>query len=144
LVNKYKKGGITMNKVTLLGRLTKEPELKFTGNNVAVATYGLAVNRRFNKPGEEKQADFLNIVAWNKLAEFCGNYFKKGMQVVIVGRIQTRTWDDDSGKRNYMTEIVAEEAYFADSKKDSYGDSKKTVNEDSEQVAVEEDDELPF
>jgi single-strand DNA-binding protein len=140
-----------MNKVNLMGRLTKDPELKYTGNNVAVASYSIAVNRRFAKPGEEKQADFLNIVAWNKLGEFCGNYFKKGMQVAISGRIQTRTWDDQDGKRQYFTEIVAEEAYFADSKKDDYSsnvpnDSKAqdSGNQEGFYPINEDDDELPF
>ncbi len=106
-----------MNKVILMGRLTKDPELRYTGGNTtAVATFTLAVNRRFAKDGERK-ADFINIVAWDKTAEFCSKHFTKGLQVVVVGRIQTRTWDDNEGKRHYITEVVAEEAYIADRKK---------------------------
>jgi single-strand DNA-binding protein len=106
-----------MNKVTLMGRLTKDPEIRYTSNNTkAVATFTLAVNRRFSKDGE-RQADFINIVAWGKTAEFCSKYFTKGLQVAIVGRLQTRKWDDSEGKRHYITEVVAEEPYFADRKR---------------------------
>lgn len=84
-----------------------------------MSNFTLAVNRRFVAQGEERQADFINIVAWNKTAEFVNKYFKKGSQVVVVGRIQTRTWDDDQGQKHYVTEVVAEEVYFADTKKDN-------------------------
>ena len=107
-----------MNKVILMGRLTKDPEVRYTQtNNTLVASFSLAVNRRFVRQGEERQADFFNVVAWGKTGEFCSKYFKKGQQVGIIGRLQTRTWDDDKG-RHYITEIVAEETYFADSKRD--------------------------
>ena len=108
-----------MNKVQLLGRLTKDPEIRYTQtNNTAVASFSLAVNRRFGKEGEERQADFINIVSWGKTAQFCEKYFKKGMQIALVGRIQTRTYDDTEGKKHYVTEVIAEEVYFADSKKE--------------------------
>ena len=108
-----------MNKVILMGRLTRDPEVRYTQtNNTLVASFSLAVNRRFVRQGEERQADFINIVAWSKLGEFCSKYFKKGQQVGVIGRIQTRTWDDDQGQKHYITEVVAEEAYFADSKRD--------------------------
>ena len=109
-----------MNKVILMGRLTRDPEVRYTQtNNTLVASFSLAVNRRFVRQGEERQADFFNIVAWGKLGEFCSKYFKKGQQVGIIGRLQTRTWDDEQGQKHYVTEVVAEEAYFADSKRDS-------------------------
>ena len=108
-----------MNKVVLMGRLTRDPEVRYTQtNNTLVASFSLAVNRRFARQGEERQADFINIVAWSKTGEFCSKYFKKGQQVGVIGRIQTRTWDDDQGQKHYVTEVVAEEAYFADSKRD--------------------------
>lgn len=108
-----------MNKVILMGRLTKDPEVRYTQtNNTLVASFSLAVNRRFVRQGEERQADFFNIVAWSKTGEFCSKYFKKGQQVGVIGRLQTRTWDDDQGQRHYITEVIAEEAYFADSKRD--------------------------
>ena len=113
-----------MNKVILMGRLTRDPEVRYKQkNNTLVASFSLAVNRRYVRQGEERQADFINIVAWSKLGEFCSKYFKKGQQVGIIGRIQTRTWDDDQGVKHYVTEVVAEEAYFAESRRDGNGDS---------------------
>ena len=139
-----------MNKVVLMGRLTKDPEVRYTQtNNTLVASFSLAVNRRFAKQGEERQADFINIVAWSKTGEFCSKYFKKGQQVGVIGRIQTRNWEDDQGQKHYITEVVAEEAYFADSKKesDSSGNFENTfgneVSQNSE-FQVSSDDELPF
>ena len=118
-----------MNKVILMGRLTRDPEVRYTQtNNTQVASFSLAVNRRFVRQGEERQADFFNIVAWGKQGEFCSKYFKKGQQVGVIGRLQTRTWDDDKG-RHYITEIVAEEVYFADSRRD--GDSSSAAFENA-------------
>jgi single-strand DNA-binding protein len=111
-----------MNKVILMGRLTKDPELRFTsGNNTAVCNFTIAVNRQFTKQGEEKKADFLPVIAWQKTAEFCGKYSTKGQQVAVVGRLETRTWDDDAGVKHYVTEVIAEEVHFADSKKEGSG-----------------------
>lgn len=130
-----------MNKVELLGRLTKDPEIRYTQSNTPVASFTLAVNRRFAKEGEQ-QADFINIVAWNKTAEFCGKYFKKGSQIALVGRIQTRNWEDDNGQKRYATEVVAEEVYFADSKKDIIEDNGEPTDMTSEVYAG--NDSLPF
>lgn len=139
-----------MNKVILMGRLTKDPEVRYTQtNNTLVASFSLAVNRRFAKQGEERQADFINIVAWNKTGEFCSKYFKKGQQVGVIGRIQTRTWDDENNQKHYVTEVIAEEAYFADSKREQEGGANfantfgNNVSESSEFTATPEDD-LPF
>lgn len=138
-----------MNKVILMGRLTRDPEVRYTQtNNTLVATFSLAVNRRFTKPGEERQADFINIVAWNKTGEFCSKYFKKGQQVGIIGRIQTRNWEDENKVKHYITEVVAEEAYFADSKREGdMGNFENTfgstVSENSE-FSVSSEDDLPF
>lgn len=122
----------------LLGRLTKDPELKYTqATNTAVCKFSIAVNRKFSKDNE---ADFFNIVAWEKTAEFCGKYFQKGKQVVIVGNIQNRSWDDKEGKKCYITEIVATECYFADSKPVESSDSKSELD-----VMLEQESEtLPF
>lgn len=139
-----------MNKVILLGRLTKDAEVRYTqNNNTLVSSFTLAVNRRFIKQGEERQADFINIVAWSKLGEFISKYFKKGQQVVIVGRIQTRNYEDDNGQKHYITEIIAEEAYFADSKKDGNNESNLFGNNNSmlespEFGVISNDEELPF
>ena len=135
-----------MNKVILMGRLTNDVEVRYTqNNNTLVATFSLAVNRRFAKQGEERQADFINIIAWDKTGEFCSKYFKKGQQVGIIGRIQTRNYDDKDGKRIYVTEVVAEEAYFADSRKEESTMSQLNIQEQStasqQQIT---DDDLPF
>ena len=102
-----------MNKVILMGRLTRDPEVRYTTtNNTLVATFPIAVNRRFARQGEERQADFINIVAWDKTGEFCSKYFKKGMQVAVTGRIQTRNYDGQDGKKVYVTEVVADNVEF--------------------------------
>ena len=139
-----------MNKVVLMGRLTRDPEVRYTQtNNTLVASFSLAVNRRFVRQGEERQADFINIVAWSKTGEFVSKYFKKGQQVAVVGRIQTRTWDDDQGQKHYITEVVAEEAYFADSKRDGdvsdFGNTfGESVTQSAEFQVTSSDDDLPF
>ncbi len=140
-----------MNKVILMGRLTKDPELRYTSaNNIPVASFTLAVNRRFQKQGEERKADFIQCTAWNKTAEFCKNYYKKGQQVAITGRIQTRTWDDEQGKRHYATDVVIDEAYFADSKREGspntfQNDPPSQVPKQNDFVTIEDDDDdLPF
>lgn len=135
-----------MNKVELLGHLTKDVEIRYTQSNTPVASFTLAVNRRFAKEGEQ-QADFINIVAWNKTAEFCGKYFKKGSQIALVGRIQTRNWEDDNGQKHYATEVVAEEVYFADSKKDvieDNGEPTDVTNDVYGDTMVASGDDLPF
>jgi single-strand DNA-binding protein len=135
-----------MNKVILIGRLTKEPELKYTtGSNTAVCGFTLAVDKRFQKQGEEKKADFISCQAWDKNAEFIAKYFQKGSKVAVVGRIQTRTWDDTEGKKHYVTEVVVEESYFVESKK-SDGAPSKSQNPDNTDgfYPIEDDDELPF
>ncbi len=144
-----------MNKVVLMGRLTRDPEVRYTStNNTLVASFSLAVNRRFAKQGEERQADFINITAWDKTGEFCSKYFKKGQQVGIIGRIQTRNYDDKDGKKVYVTEVVAEEAYFADSKREgeanpfggnnTMADAPFNSNSAPSEFNQVTDDDLPF
>lgn len=99
-------------------RLTKDPETRYTQtNNTIVVNFNLAVNRRFVRENEERQADFIPIIAWAKTGEFCSKYFKKGQQVGVVGRIQTRNWDDEQGQKHYATEVIAEEVYLQIAKK---------------------------
>lgn len=112
-----------MNKICLIGRLTKDVDVRYTqSTNTMVASFTLAVNRRFKQEGQP-EADFINIVAWSKTAEFCSKYFKKGQQIGLIGRVQTRTWDDDKGQKHYITEVVAEEVYFAGEKKEEHGEA---------------------
>ena len=139
-----------MNKVILMGRLTKEPEVRYTQtSNILVASFTLAVNRRFVKQGEERQADFINIIAWSKIGEFCSKYFSKGQQVGIIGRLQTRNWEDDQGQKHYITEVIAEEAYFAEGKRNSNTSSDPFAASSGETVNgndfdISSDDDLPF
>ena len=112
-----------------MGRLTRDPEVRYTQtNNTLVASFSLAVNRRFAREGEQ-QADFINIVAWSKTGEFCSKFFKKGMQVSVIGRLQTRNWDDDQGQKHYVTEVVAEEVYPIWNTKKTEEEHKETYEE---------------
>lgn len=101
-----------MNKVILIGRLTRDPELRYTSSNVATCTFSIAVDRTFTNQNGEREADFINIVVWRKQAENCKNYLTKGSQVAIEGRIQTRNYDDKDGKKVYVTEVVADNVQF--------------------------------
>ncbi len=132
-----------MNKVALLGRLTADPDIRYTQtNNTMVASFTLAVNRRFAKEGE-KQADFIYITAWSKTAEFVSKYFRKGQQVGIIGRLEQHEWENAEGKKQSKTQVVAEEVYFADSKTTGQADATvldRKENNDFEAV----NDDLPF
>ena len=104
-----------LNTVILMGRLTKDPELKQTPQGVSVATFSLAVDRNYAK-GEDKQTDFINIIAWRNTADFVSKYFTKGQLIAVRGRLQTRTWQDQSGQKRYAVDVVADEVFFAESK----------------------------
>ena len=119
-----------MNKVILMGRLTKDPEVRYTQtNNTLVASFSIAVNRRFTREGDTATADFFNVTAWSKTGEFVSKYFKKGQQIAVVGRLQNRNWDDQNGQKHYATDVVAEEVYFAGSKAENNTNSN-TENSD--------------
>lgn len=105
-----------INNVSLVGRLTKDPELRYTQTGVAVARFTLAVNRAFSNQQGEKDADFITCVAWRKTAESLVNFMRKGSQVGVIGRIQTGSYDDKDGKRVYTTEVVANEIAFLEAK----------------------------
>ncbi len=107
-----------LNKAVLMGRLTADPELRRTQNNTAVTSFTLAVNRSYTKQGEQPQTDFIDCVAWSGTAEFVSKWFTKGMQVAVSGRIQSRTWEDKQGQKRKSVEVVVEDAYFADSKRE--------------------------
>ena len=112
-----------MNKVFLIGRLTRDPELRYTGSNTAVASFSIAVNRNFQNQQGEREADFINIVVWRKQAENVKNYLSQGSQVAIDGRIQTRSYDDQNGQKRYVTEVVADNVEFLGSKNSSNSNS---------------------
>lgn len=139
-----------MNKVILMGRLTREPEVRYSNGAepLAVAHYTLAVNRRFKRK-DEPEADFIPCVAFGESGEFAEKYFKKGQMVSIVGRLQVRSWEDNEGKKRWTTEVIVEEQYFAESKKNSNAAAPKEGGQApadgfypiDESV---EDDDLPF
>ena len=115
---------LNLNKVILCGRLTADPELKQTSGGIAVVSFSLAVNRRYQSrsadgSAPQQQADFISIVAWRQTAEFISRYFRRGSAICITGSIQTRTWQDQQGQKRYITEVVADEAMFVDSKGES-------------------------
>ena len=107
----------SFNKVILMGRLTANPELKQTPSGAAVTSFTLAVDRKYNK-GEEKQCDFITVVAWKQTAEFICKYFGKGQAMLVCGELQTRSWKDQNGNTRYATEVIASEATFCEAKKD--------------------------
>lgn len=135
-----------INKVILGGRLTADPELKATPQGVSVTTFSIAVNRRAQKD-KEAQTDFINCVAWRQTADFICRFFKKGSSICISGSVQTRTWNDQQNNKRYATEIIADEAYFVDSKGDSGTSEQGAPTFTAAQANFEEvsgDDDLPF
>ena len=114
-----------LNTIILMGRLTRDPELRRTGSGTAVTSFSLAVDRDFKSQSGEKETDFIDIVAWRSTAEFAAKWFTKGMQVAVSGKIQTRTWEDKQGNKRKSVEVVADEVFFADSKR---GDSPARDN----------------
>lgn len=107
-----------MNKVFLIGHLVKDPELRYTSSNIPVASFTLAVNRKFTNQNGEKEVDFINIVAWKKQAENIHKYCFKGSKVAIEGRVQVRSYDDQNGQKRYVTEIVSENIEFINTRKE--------------------------
>ena len=119
-----------MNKVFLIGRLTRDPDLRYTGNNTPVASFSLAVNRNFTNQQGEREADFFNITVWRKQAENVKNYLSQGSQVAVEGRLQTRNYEDKDGQKRYVTEVVADNVEFLGSKNSSNNSSNGSHNEE--------------
>ena len=119
-----------MNRVMLIGRLTAKPELRYTGSNVPYARFTIAVNRQFNNQEGNREADFINIVVWRKQAEVICNYFDKGNQIAIEGRIQTGSYDDKDGNKRYTTDVVLDQFHFIESKSQREASSSSN-NEDN-------------
>ena len=107
-----------INKAILMGRLTRDPELRHTSSGTPVCSFSIAIDNGY---GDKRQTDFINCVAWNKTAEFVSNYFSKGKMIIVIGRISTRTWEGQDGKKNYATEVVASEVSFGESKRSQDG-----------------------
>lgn len=108
-----------LNRVILMGRLTADPELRQTQTGTSVVSFSIAVDRDYTPKGEEKQTDFINLVAWRQTAEFISKYFSKGKMIAVEGRIQTRNYTDNNGNKRYVTEVIVDRPYFADSKSSS-------------------------
>lgn len=120
-----------INNVVLVGRLTRDPELRFTGNGSAVATFNLAVNRNFTNQSGEREADFVNCVIWRKPAETLANYAKKGTLLGVVGRIQTRNYENQQGQKVYVTEVVCDNFQLLEPKKDNQQQNNQSFQQDS-------------
>lgn len=144
-----------LNVAILMGRLTADPELRHTTSGIAVTSFTIAVDRRFTKAGEEKQTDFINVVAWRQTAEFAANYFKKGQLVAVEGSIQSRKYQDKEGNNRTAFEVVANNVHFAESKRDSGTGYNPTAHQPaapasfantdgSEFAEFSVDDDLPF
>lgn len=133
-----------LNKTFLQGRLVADPELRHTTSGVAVATFRLAVDRDFkDKNTGERQADFISVVAWRQTGEFVSRYFSKGRMAIVEGKLQSRTYDKD-GVRQYITEVVADNVYFGDSKRDDGGSKPQEYREPNLTEMTDDDGDLPF
>ena len=140
-----------LNKIILMGRLCTNPELRRTGSGTAVTSFSLACDRDFKSQSGEKETDFIEVVAWKNTAEFVSKYFTKGRMAVVEGRLQIRDWTDKAGNKRITAEIVADNVYFADSKRSESNDNQKEnfnalsgrLSDDFVPIS-EEDGELPF
>lgn len=137
-----------LNHIVLMGRLTRDPELRRTQSGTAVVSFTLAVERDYNADSSNKQTDFIDIVAWRNTAEFVSRYFTKGRMAVVSGRLQIRDWTDRDGDKRKSTEVVADNVYFGDSKRDSSINSYPKENSAplnaSDFEEIDDDEELPF
>lgn len=129
-----------MNKVILIGRLTRDPEIRYSGET-AVARYSVAVDRRYKSEGQA-EADYPNVIAFGKTAEFIEKYFKKGMKIVIEGRLQTGSYTNKDGQKVYTTDVVAENVEFGESKQS--GETTQKAADKTEWAVLDNDEELPF
>ena len=145
-----------LNHIVLMGRLTRDPELRRTQNGTAVASFSIACDRDYAAQGAERETDFIDIVAWRGTAEFVEKYFGKGRMIVVAGRLQIRNWQDKEGNKRRSAEVVADNVYFGDSKRDSqsggdyappaYGSPAESYTAPASGgfAEIEEDGELPF
>ena len=132
-----------MNKVELIGRLTKDPEIRTTANQVAFCNFTLAVDRSFKDSNGQRQADFINCVAWRQTATFIQKYFRKGNRLAVIGSIQTRSYEDKNGQKVFVTEVIADEAEFVESQS-ARAPAPAQQAPEPEPQAQEEGGGLPF
>jgi single-strand DNA-binding protein len=121
-----------MNKVILLGRMVKDPELKATTSGTSVCSFTVACDRKYTKQGEERKADFINCVAWQQSAESISKFFKKGQRIALEGRLEVRTWEGNDGKTNYATEVIVENWEFCQSKSETQANSYQSAENATE------------
>lgn len=133
-----------LNRVILIGRLTKDPELRYTPSGVAVTEFTLAVDRPFTGQNGEREADFIPVVTWRQLAETCANYLRKGRLTAVEGRIQVRSYDNSEGKRVYVTEVIADNVRFLESSKQDNSKPKGDPFQDDGTPIDYSDANLPF
>ena len=120
-----------LNQTVLMGRLVRDPELRRTQSGVPVATFRIAVDRDYgNRETGEREADFLDVVAWRQTAEFVSKYFSKGSMAAVTGRLQSRSWTDNQGNKRYTVEVVAQSVYFGEPKRDAFGVPASVADED--------------
>lgn len=129
-----------LNSVVIMGRLTRDPELRRTQSGTAVTSFSLAVDRDFKPQIGEKETDFIDVVVWGKTAEFAANYFTKGRMAIVEGRLQVRGWQDKDGNKRKTTEVVADRMYFGDSKQEG----KKQPAPADDFCEIEDDGDMPF
>ena len=132
-----------LNKIILMGRLTRDPELRRTRSGTAVTSFSLAVDRDYKPQDGERETDFIDIVAWRGTGEFVSKYFSKGRMAVVEGRLQVRDWTDKDGNKRRSTEVVADNVYFCDSKR-SESDTPAEPSGELQELPDEEKGELPF
>jgi len=145
-----------LNRVILIGRLTRDPDLRYTPSGVAVTNFTLAVDRPFKTDSGEREADFISIVVWRQLAETCANYLKKGRLTAVEGRIQVRNYENNEGKRVYVTEVIADNVRFLESNREGGQQSERSeerpaarsrendpFSDDGKPIEISDDD-LPF
>ena len=130
-----------LNRIILMGRLTRDPELRRTGSGTAVTSFSLAVDRDFKSQSGEKETDFIDIVAWRNTAEFVSKYFTKGRMAVVEGRLQIHDWKDKDGNNRHSAEVVADNIYFGDSRKDTAAPAEPLPEELEELEELEEPEE---
>ena len=137
-----------LNHIVLMGRLTRDPELRQTGSGISVASFTIAVDRDYAAQGAEKETDFVDIVAWRGTADFVSKYFAKGRMAVVFGRLQIRNWQDKEGNKRRSAEVVADNVYFGESKKDSQSSNSTQSNEPAQSTDFapldDDDSDLPF
>lgn len=133
-----------LNTVIIMGRITQELEVRQTPNGTSVCAFTVAVDRGYVKQGEERQADFINCVAFKQTAEFIGKYFGKGRMIAVEGRLQTRTYDDKNGTKHYVTEVIVNQASFTGEAKKDGGGQQTAPQEGYNDIDVLSDDGIPF